>query len=82
MTTPPPAPVEASEITQGDREAAWPFRADCYGSGDKAGWDRGKYDHVRAIQAFAKARLAAIAAIDGPPSTQLETPPGSFNETG
>ena len=45
-------------VTQRDRDAAWPFRADCYGSGDIEGWMNGKYDHVRIIRAFARHRAS------------------------
>ena len=65
MTTQTPDAVR--EAVQEDREAAWPFRAQCYGHLDRAGWMAGRYDHNRAIQAFASHRLdsrgEAIAAL-------------------
>lgn len=48
------------EVTREDREAAWPFRAKCYGHLDRNGWLNGKYDHTPPIQAFAAHRLDAL----------------------
>lgn len=49
------------EITDEDREAAWPCRpwhmtdtvATC------SAWNEGEYDHLKVIQAFARHRIAA-----------------------
>lgn len=59
--------TERVPVIQSDREAAWPFRADCYGHGDKFGWMSGKYDHVRIIQAFAKERVRIVAWLRSDP---------------
>jgi len=50
------------EVTQADRDAAWPFRESGYRNdrSTKAKWDAGVYDRsARSIQAFARHRLAS-----------------------
>lgn len=40
-----------------DREAAWPFRPECYTESDKERWMSGLYDHsAKIIMAFARHR--------------------------
>ena len=47
------------EVTQEDREAAWPLRPSCYRDDAKTrhNWMDGVYDKLREIQAFARHRL-------------------------
>lgn len=52
------------EVTQEDREAAWPFRPARYShEADHKAWHEGRYDHEPAIQAFARHRLNSTAAL-------------------
>lgn len=42
------------KIEQRHRDAAWPFRPDCYAPSDLEKWRIGAYDHVPIIKAFAE----------------------------
>jgi hypothetical protein len=56
------------EVTQEDREAAWPFRPSCYRDIPltRAKWEAGVYDDAApCIKAFARHREASVAAKDG-----------------
>jgi hypothetical protein len=53
------------EVTQEDREAAWPFRPSCYRDIPltRAKWEAGVYDDAApCIKAFARHREASVAA--------------------
>jgi hypothetical protein len=52
-----------SDVTQADREAAWPHRSIIYTEGDKQNWMDGAYDRaVPLIRKFSAYRIAAYAA--------------------
>lgn len=49
------------EVTQADRDAAWPHRPSCYKDDPVTGhnWRTGVYDKLSVVQAFARHRLAS-----------------------
>ncbi len=60
-----------SEVTQADREAAWPYSPACYSLTDKPKWDAGVYDQCGIIQAFARHReQETLAALSTPPAPE------------
>lgn len=52
------------EVTQADREAAWPHTPVMYGPKDKASWMAGNYDNYAGIiLAFARHRINALRSL-------------------
>ena len=62
--------TDATQVTQADREAAWPFRPVFFDDHKitRARWDAGAYDHLSPIQAFARHRITTTASL----SAQVE----------
>ena len=48
-----------TEVTQADRERAWPHAPACYRVDDHHNWMAGRYDSLPLVQAFARHRIEA-----------------------
>lgn len=67
-------PAVTVEVTQSDREAAWPYRSSCYKEDDREAWMQGRYDDAPGgpIQSFARHRLSAHAVPREPTEAMIE----------
>ena len=52
-----------AEVTQADREAAWPTKPECFHGTGRERWDSGVYDKHSHIQSYAAHRIAAEKAV-------------------